>query len=110
MKGTQQQKIDKNYLVKVDDNYHYMDEGERYDAGSYPTLEEATKRCEEITIKSLKHLCEKGIDAGKLMAQWAMFGDDPFIVGGTEEAPFSARKFVSNELCSKVIKEVESNN
>lgn len=99
--------MNKKYTVKVDDNFHYMDESERYDDGSYATLEEAIKRCEEITIESLKNFYEKGIDPGKLMAQWAMFGEDPFIIGGTGKPPFSAREFISEELCSRIIKEIE---
>ena len=100
--------MDKKYSVKVDDNYHYMDESERYDAGSYATLEEAIKKCHEITIESLKGHYEKGITAGKLMAQWTMFGDDPFVVSGEEgKPPFSARAFVTEELCADIIKEIE---
>ena len=29
------------YVVSVDDNYHYMDESERYDHGRFATYEEA---------------------------------------------------------------------
>ena len=98
---------DKQFTVKVDDNYHYMDESERYDGGSYATAGEAIKRCEEIAVKSLKGLYEKGMGACKLMAQWAMFGEDPFIIGDTTEPIFSAMEFVSEELCAKIIKEIE---
>jgi hypothetical protein len=101
--------MNKKYTVRVDDNYHYMDESERYDDSSYATLEEAIKRCEELTIESIKGCYEKGIDASKLMAQWAMFGEDPFIVGGKEKKPpFSAREFISEKLCAKIIKEIEN--
>ncbi len=99
--------MDKKYTVQVDDNYHYMDESERYAAGSYSTLEEAIKTCEEITIDSLKSFYESGITAGKLSAQWAMFGEDPYITGDVDQVEFSARKFVSEELCNQIIKEIE---
>ena len=45
--------------------------------------------------------------AGKLMAQWAMFGEDPFIISDTAEVLFSARAFVSEELCARIIKQIE---
>lgn len=48
--------MDKKYTVQVDDNYHYMDESERYSAGTYTTLEEAIKVCEDITRKFKKFL------------------------------------------------------
>jgi len=95
--------MSKKFKVFVDDNYHYMDESERYTAGSYNSLEKAIERCKKITIQSLEDLCEKGISPEKLSAQWSMFGEDPFIVGGSGTVPFSARKFIIAELCKVVI-------
>jgi hypothetical protein len=46
--------LDKKYTVKVDDNYHYMDESAGYIDGYYSTQNEAIKRCEEITMQSLR--------------------------------------------------------
>ena len=100
--------MDKQFSVKVDDNYHYMDESERYEDGSYQTLAEAILRCKAITIASLKACYEKGIDANKLQAQWLMFGDDPFVVGAAGKPPFSAREFVTEELCRGIIAEIEN--
>ena len=91
------------YKVCVDDNYHYMDEGERYEVGSYDSLEDALEKCKEITIKSLADLLEEGITPENLSAQWAMFGEDPFIIGAGGSVPFSARKFITVELCKAII-------
>ena len=99
--------MSKKYKIYIDDNYHYMDESERHVAGSYSSLEEAVERCKEITVKSLQDLYEKGITPEKLSAQWAMFGEDPFVFGGEGSVPFSARKFVTAELCSDVIESIE---
>lgn len=57
------------YTVKVDDNYHHMDESERYTAGTYGTLEEAVNKCKEITVESLRGFYEKGISPDKFRAQ-----------------------------------------
>jgi hypothetical protein len=100
--------MDKKFIVKIDDNYHYMDESERRDGGSYSTLEDAIKRCEEITIASLEDFYKEGINAEELRLQWLMFGEDPFIIGDDiEGVPFSARNFITEELCAKVIKEFQ---
>ncbi len=95
--------MSKKYEVHIDDNFHYMDESERYSVGSYRSLEKAIEKCRKMTIRSLKDLYEKGITPEKLSAQWSMFGDDPFIVGGGGSVPFSARAFVTTELCRKII-------
>ena len=90
------------YKVFVDDNYHYGSDSDRMSAGSYRSLKRAIKKCQKITISSLKHLCEEGITPEKLNAQWCMFGDDAFIVGG-DSVHFSAREFVTTELCQSII-------
>ena len=95
--------MSKKYKVYIDDNYNYMDESERYEVGSYNSLEKAIEKCKKITIRSLEDLYEKGITPEKLSAQWSMFGDDPFIVGGGGSVPFSARKFTTTELCKVII-------
>ena len=98
------------YLIQVDDNYHYGNEDERYTAGSFNTLEEALKKCQEITLSSLKEFYQEGISADELKAQWSMFGEDPFIVGPVEGVPFSAREFITPELCEKIIEECQRKN
>jgi hypothetical protein len=93
----------KRFAVYIDDNYHYTDESERSAVGSFNSMEEALEKCKEITISSLSSMYEAGISAEKLSAQWSMFGDDPFIRGGDGSVPFSARKFITPELCQAII-------
>jgi len=95
--------MSEKYKVFVDDNYHYMDEGERYAVASYNSLTEAIEKCKEITIRSLESFFEKGISPENLKAQWALFGEDPFITGGDGAVPFSAREFITTELCCVII-------
>ncbi len=90
------------------DNYHYMDKSERYAVGSYDSLEEAVNKCRELTIKSLRDLYEKGITPEKLKTQWLMFGEDPYVFGGDGAVPFSARKFISTELCKGIIDSIDN--
>jgi hypothetical protein len=99
--------MSKRYIVKIDDNYHYMCEEDRLSDESYDNLKEAIKRCEEITIRSLENLYEEGITSEKLSAQWSMFGEDPFITreeGEEGEVPFSARSFITDKICKDIIK------
>jgi hypothetical protein len=96
-------KTKSQYKVLVDDNYHHGNESDRYTAGSFTSLEEAIDKCKEITVKSLEDFYEEGISPEKLSAQWALFGDDPYVFGGSGAVPFSARKFVTTELCQLVI-------
>ena len=100
--------MSEKYKIYVDDNYHYMDESDRYVADSYSSLEEAVERCKELTIKSLEDLYEDGITPENLSAQWAMFGEDPFVRGGDGSVPFSARKFITTELCRAIIESLKN--
>jgi hypothetical protein len=70
-----------SYRVLVDDNFHYMDESQRYTQGEYPTYEEATAVCQQIVDRSLLDVYVPGMPAEKLYFSYTMFGDDPFIVG-----------------------------
>lgn len=96
------------YTVFVDDNYHSMDGSGRYAAGSYGSLEEAVDNCRKLTIRSLRNLYEEGITPEELQAQWALFGEDPYVFGGDGAVPFSARKFISAELCKEIIDSIEN--
>ena len=95
--------MSETYKVYVDDNYHYGCESERYTVGSYHSLEKAIEKCKEITLRSLEDLYEEGITPDKLSAQWSMFGADPFIIGGDGSVHFSAREFITPELCQTII-------
>jgi len=95
--------MNENFKVKVDDNYHSGGGSDSYTVGSYASLEEALDKCKEITVESLEHFYEEGISPEKLSAQWALFGEDPYIYTGKGSVPFSARKFVTTELCQQII-------
>jgi hypothetical protein len=66
----------------VDDNFHYMDEDERYEYGVFSTPEEAIAACKKIVDEDLLGYCDNnpGINADKLYDLYVSFGDDPFIV------------------------------
>lgn len=78
------------YTVMVDDNFHYMDEGERYEHGTFETADEALAACRGLVERSLEEQYKPGMTSAQLFEAYIFFGEDPFIitVGG---AAFSAR-------------------
>ncbi len=68
------------YRVMVDDNFHYMDEDERYCDGSYDDYDTALVRCKAIVDSCLTSQYEPGMAADALFARYRDFGQDPFIL------------------------------
>ena len=96
-----------SYEVLVDDNYHYMDENERYSAGVFQTYGEALGHARRIVDKSLLDLHEPEKSVADLIASYVLFGEDPWIrptPEGTER--FSARDYARQgalEIVSGVV-------
>jgi len=94
------------YKVCVDDNFHYMDESERYTLGEYETCEEAVKECKEIVDDFLQSGYKAGTTADELYKGYQMFGEDPFISSGDSNCRFSAWTYAKarcEEICNKSI-------
>jgi hypothetical protein len=68
------------YKVMVDDNYHYMDEDERYEHGVFPAAAEAIAACKRIVDSDLDELMKPSMTASELYDAYKQFGRDPFIV------------------------------
>lgn len=91
------------YVVMVDDNFHYMDESERYRAGEFATAEEAVARCRQIVDEYLDDAqkIEENSTATALWQSYVMFGEDPFVVAkGAEPVHFSAWTY-ARERCEE---------
>ena len=90
------------YVVHVDDNYHYMDESERYKLGEFGSCEEATAACKRIVDEFLERGYEKGMSFKELYEGYIGFGEDPFIVSDDKTCFFSAWDYAKKrcrELC-----------
>jgi hypothetical protein len=70
----------------VDDNYHHMDEEERYLHGTYETYDEAVVSAKKIIDNFFANPECRKRTAEQLFSGWAHFGDNPFIVGDLSEA------------------------
>ncbi len=80
-----------------------MDESERYELGEFDRLEEAIAACKEIVDEFLNSNYNSGMTTDELLAQYALYGEDPFIIGGDETVPFSAREYAAErvkEICN----------
>ena len=78
------------YTVFVDDNFHYMDESERYKLGEFDNCEAAIAACKKIVDEFLVSNFGKCDD---VLATYLMYGDDPFIVSNDPNCKFSARDY-----------------
>jgi hypothetical protein len=66
------------YKVMVDDNFHYMEEDERDEVGTFPTIEEAITACKQIVDNSPRHLAKgKTYTPDELYDYYVSFGSDP---------------------------------
>jgi len=61
------------YKVFVDDNFHYMDESERYGSGEYESYDVAVTACKAIVDESIAELYSEGMSADDLNAAYVMF-------------------------------------
>jgi len=69
------------FTVLVDDNFHFMDEDERWTAGTYDSLREALERCLQMVGQDLLQGHQATMAAADLYESYTMMGDDPFIAG-----------------------------
>ena len=91
------------YLLFIDDNFHYMDESERYLSGTFDTIEAALEKARHIVDEFLESAYEPGMSAAQLYHSYVDFGEDPFIrcEGGVPQAKFSAWDY-ARERCDAI--------
>lgn len=89
------------YVVRVADNFHYMDDGEAYVHGEFLTWEEAVAAAREIVDRSLDAEFRSGISAEQLFGRYTSFGDDPYIVPVPEGQKFSGWDY-AKERCAVI--------
>jgi hypothetical protein len=97
----------KKYHLRVYDNFHYGDESEAYDHGSYPTYEAAMIAAKAIVDEFFVSNWKPGIKPDDLLSQYSLYGEDPVILPNEpgEQERFSARKYAEGsvaEICRKL--------
>jgi hypothetical protein len=95
-----QRSAEKPYAVFVDDNFHYMNEDERYKDGDYATLEEAISKCRRIVDDFLEREYKPGMRFAELYDRYCSFGEDPFIRGpGCDFSAWDYARQRCDDLC-----------
>lgn len=89
------------YTVLVDDNFHFMDEDERYEHGQFDTPQAAIAACKQIVDDFLLSHYKAGMTAEELYDYYTSFGDDPFIVPADAQSTFSAWNH-AKERCAEI--------
>lgn len=93
-----------HYTVFVDDNFHYMDESERYKLGEFDDCASAVAACKKLVDECLQQGFTKNTTAGELQTNYSFFGEDPFIISDDPDCKFSARDYASlriGEMCGR---------
>src|SRR5258708_2881041 len=88
----------KLYTVFVDDNFHYMDESERYKLGEFDDCAAAIAACKQIVDEFLLPNSGRSED---LYVTYTMFGEDPFILTDDPNCKFSARDYAREAVRSQ---------
>jgi hypothetical protein len=90
----------KRYVVYVDDNFHYMDESERYKLGEFDDCQSAMVACRKIVDEFL-NTCDPKIGADEMFEAYTGFGEDPWISTDDPLCKFSAWD-CARERCSEL--------
>lgn len=89
------------YKVVVDDNFHYMDESERYTHGEFESFATALSAAKALVDAELKSVYRSGITADELYSQYTSFGNDPYIIPEDQSCHFSAWNY-ARERCQEI--------
>ena len=88
------------FQVIVADNFHYMDESESCEYGTFDTLELAVGAARRIVDECLAAAYTSGMSAAELFQRYVAFGKDPYIVApGASGVLFSAWDY-ARERCA----------
>jgi hypothetical protein len=90
-----------SYRVLVNDNFHYMDESERYELGVFATCCSAMEACRKIVDEYLLANYRFGMTNEALWESYTTFGEDPFIVSTDTGCRFSAWDY-ARQRCEEI--------
>lgn len=88
------------YTVRILDNFHFMDESEEYNSGTFNTYEEAVAKCKRIIDEFLESAHQPGETAEQLYGTYVMFGETP-LIDGSKTGDFSANDYC-RERCKLI--------
>ncbi|HJX83377.1 MAG TPA: hypothetical protein VJ723_03440 [Candidatus Angelobacter sp.] len=91
--------MEKPYIVYVNDNFHYMDESERYKLGEFDDCQSAVAACKKIVDEFLEKAASASAD--ELFEQYTTFGEDPWVLSSDAGCKFSAWDY-ARERCREL--------
>jgi hypothetical protein len=91
----------KRYTVYVDENFHYMDESERYKHGEFDDCQSAVAACKRIVDEFLS-TCDVSAGAEGMYKQYTNFGEDPWIGSDDSHCKFSAWDY-AKKRCRELV-------
>lgn len=100
-------KIEPNkYCLRIYDNYHFMDEEEAYNSGSFDTYEDAVVAAKASVDASLAYDLEFGVKPEELNMYFSAFGESPVVIPFDSKVaePFSAFDYArtrAEEICNE---------
>jgi hypothetical protein len=87
-----------HYTVYVDDNFHYMDESERYKLGEFDDCASAVAACQKLVDEFLLQCVGENNSIEELHKSYTFFGEDPFILTDDPNCKFSARDYAARRV------------
>ena len=88
------------FVVRVADNFHYMDDDESHVHGEFATWPEAVGAARQIVDRCLEHEHRPGMAATELYDQYVSFGDDPYITPVPPGERFSAWEYAKQQCAA----------
>ena len=93
------------YKVFVDDNYHFMDESERYALGAYPTYELAVAACKRIVDEFFTNYDMDHMSAEEMFSGYVSYGESPFIAPEPDPDHFFSARAYAKQRCEEIAKQ-----
>ena len=94
--------MEKPYIVYVNDNFHYMDESERYKHGEFDDCQSAIAACKRIVDEFIEGV-DNNVSADDMFEQYTTFGEDPWVLSRDAGCKFSAWTY-ARERCRELAK------
>lgn len=89
-----------SFYLRIYDNFHYQDESEAFNSGSFESGEEAYEKAKSIIDDFITSSNEQGMQIDGIYSQWMTFGEDP-VISSTEKCEykqFSASNYLKEKI------------
>ena len=90
------------YTVRILDNFHFMDQSEEYNSGTYDTYDEAVAKCKAILDDFLESAYQPGETAEQLYGTYVHYGESP-LIWGKNLGDFDSNVY-ARERCEQITK------